>query len=488
MRKQKLQKFLQFYIVVFSLTTAASNLFELEHRIAIPSWVVWAIIILLAIPSGFYFFKAGKNFAFKELLDVMPVKYTVRQLEASEDLHIVAGFDQDQYGIDSVDYEGLLGWWNRYNKGISILLADAEIIGAIGIWPVCKEAFDKIINGEIDEPSVKKSDICQEKEEGAFSYWYLGDIVILKKYRRKLRNLALVLLEGAVRDWLDSGHIADHIEVCAFGFTDQGKKMLERFSLVSKAQPSPKRFPVYYRKLTLNTLRDEYEYDLKELLSKLRKRNPPRSLAYTASVRKQWLISGAIALIVFTGIWGALGLRPATVAKNELLISSSPEELAKQNLEVLRIGLRDHVHCALDVWDGETANDNQMQRELGRDFSGLLSVARANLPEDYNIVLAHRCKANERAYIHLIFKAPGVLMSLTITRKAGESFPQNSQAVTAIVSDINLYRNRFKALEIAGFQFKTYLIFFVSNLGEKENLQIASALAPAVRDFLIQVD
>ena len=51
-------------------------------------------------------------------------------------------------------------------------------------------------------------------------------------------------------------------------------------------------------------------------------------------------------------------------------------------------------------------------------------------------------------------------------------------------SGVSIREARIKGLEIAGFETRDYLAFVVSDLGRKENLQIASTLAPAVRKFL----
>ena len=43
-------------------------------------------------------------------------------------------------------------------------------------------------------------------------------------------------------------------------------------------------------------------------------------------------------------------------------------------------------------------------------------------------------------------------------------------------------------MTVAGFETPDYLAFVVSDQGMKDNLQIASRLAPAVRDFLGKVE
>ncbi|MGB7624340.1 MAG: hypothetical protein WBN92_18495 [Terriglobia bacterium] len=88
----------------------------------------------------------------------------------------------------------------------------------------------------------------------------------------------------------------------------------------------------------------------------------------------------------------------------------------------------------------------------------------------------------------MILKNQESVLSLAITRKEGEVFPLSGLRAAMNVSDVPLYKSRIQNMEVAGFETRDYLAFVVSDLREKENSQIASSLAPAVRDFLAKLD
>jgi hypothetical protein len=55
-------------------------------------------------------------------------------------------------------------------------------------------------------------------------------------------------------------------------------------------------------------------------------------------------------------------------------------------------------------------------------------------------------------------------------------------------SGVRLYESRFENYEVAGYETRDYLGFIVSSLGKDDNMQIASNIAPAVRDFLAKLE
>ncbi len=129
-----------------------------------------------------------------------------------------------------------------------------------------------------------------------------------------------------------------------------------------------------------------------------------------------------------------------------------------------------------------------MSRKLGPEYIGLVSLAKERVPSEFDVVVAHQCTFNGRRFIHLILKNQETVLSLAITRKEGEVFPLNGLRAAMNVSDVPLYKSRIQNMEVAGFETRDYLAFVVSDLREKENSQIASSLAPAVRDFLSKLE
>jgi hypothetical protein len=51
-----------------------------------------------------------------------------------------------------------------------------------------------------------------------------------------------------------------------------------------------------------------------------------------------------------------------------------------------------------------------------------------------------------------------------------------------------VYEARLQDYEVAEFETRDYLGFVVSNFAQQDNLQIASTLVPAVREFLARIE
>ena len=97
------------------------------------------------------------------------------------------------------------------------------------------------------------------------------------------------------------------------------------------------------------------------------------------------------------------------------LVLSSPAMSA-----ILRIGLGDHVHCAV-LRQGAAPAHAPIDKLTG-EYKDLLPVVRQHIPADLPFVLAHKCEFQGRSFVHLTFRAENGLLSLIITHKQpGES-------------------------------------------------------------------
>ena len=73
-----------------------------------------------------------------------------------------------------------------------------------------------------------------------------------------------------------------------------------------------------------------------------------------------------------------------------------------------------------------------------------------------------------------------------ITRKqAGETF--NGLATSPKPSGVPIYQATAGNYDVAGFETEQFLAYVVSDLGAKQNLEIAASLAPSVHHFLAAV-
>jgi len=162
---------------------------------------------------------------------------------------------------------------------------------------------------------------------------------------------------------------------------------------------------------------------------------------------------------------------------------------------ILRIGLVDHVHCAIlsQRWKRFVSFDEMKaaagRQALGPEFIDLVPAVTAKLGAEYKLVQGHRCVANHRQYIHLILTGnKGSILSLVITAKNNESFTQADAVAVMKASGIPIYRDRQGTLEIAGFESDRYLAYVVSNLDRDANLNVASLMAPIVYNHLHKLE
>jgi predicted anti-sigma-YlaC factor YlaD len=174
----------------------------------------------------------------------------------------------------------------------------------------------------------------------------------------------------------------------------------------------------------------------------------------------------------------AIGDRPA---QNAYI-----QKISSRMAAVLKVGLGDHVHCAFFRKKEKTAPSvSEMEKELGPSYQGLLSVVTAAIPDGYRVVMAHHCGYQNRQYIHLTLENGGELLSVVITRKEdGESFAGIAPA--SIQGGIPVYQSAAGRFQVAGFEAGQFFAYIVSDMSGGANLQVASVLAPAVRDLLVK--
>ncbi|HWO01262.1 MAG TPA: zf-HC2 domain-containing protein [Blastocatellia bacterium] len=201
----------------------------------------------------------------------------------------------------------------------------------------------------------------------------------------------------------------------------------------------------------------------------------------------QWALAVAAALVLFVGGWSVLhsfssrGPQPRQ-AEAALLRAEIP------NAEILNIGLADHINCAVvhDQQD-KRLTPEQMAERLGSDYEGLVPIVREKAA-GFEMMMGHRCRLENREFVHLILRNRDRVCSLVITKKNGESFPADQTADIEQATSISTYRARTRDYEVVGFETRDYLGFVVSNLSTSENRMLASSLAPAVHDFLVKLE
>lgn len=165
----------------------------------------------------------------------------------------------------------------------------------------------------------------------------------------------------------------------------------------------------------------------------------------------------------------------------------SLEELAAidaKTTEVLKIGVADHIDCGIRRRGADLRYSlEELETNLGPPYFDLVPLVVDKI-DGSEVIMGHRCIANGRPFVHLMFFNGDHLVSLSITRKDGISFPREGAAVT---QGIPLYHAKIHdtlELEAAGFETEENLVFLVSEPRNGGTLQVARMLARDLTIFL----
>ncbi len=205
-----------------------------------------------------------------------------------------------------------------------------------------------------------------------------------------------------------------------------------------------------------------------------------------------WLAVAATAVLSLGGfgMWRWLTTRHASEASFQAGGKAGVNGLVSDNnAELFNIGMGDHIHCALyrDFSSGPRSF-KRMARDMGPDYIGLVSLVKEHAPQDYTVMVGHRCDYKGRNFIHLILTSQKTILSIVLTKKNGEAFDKSALVTVLQGSGTPLYRARAQDQEIVGFETRDYLAYVVSGLPQEDHFQPASGLAPSVRNFLAQLE
>jgi len=195
-------------------------------------------------------------------------------------------------------------------------------------------------------------------------------------------------------------------------------------------------------------------------------------------------MSIAATLAVCFGSWVAyqLGAIRLTTATQESYVAA----LSGQVATVIRIGLGDHLHCA--VIRQRTSRSQNIVDKLPAEFKELIPIVRRHVSTELPLVLAHECRYHDRKFIHLTFRNGRNLLSLVIAKKQdGESLNSAHLLPARSQAGIPMYTAGARAFQIAAFESCGFLVYTVSDLPQANNLSVLAALAPSLQNFLNQM-
>lgn len=205
----------------------------------------------------------------------------------------------------------------------------------------------------------------------------------------------------------------------------------------------------------------------------VRKLRASQTRSFAGVSVKRWALGLATAALVLFGLFAAEWLN---LRRGEQLIAS-----------ILKLGVSDHVICAIQGHNyPEVPNPpHQIREKLGARYAPLLQVVQQRLP-GFELLEGHICSipGSDRKYVHFITRGHGTILSVILTQRNSAALPRDKLLLSADSGGLGIYQNHLSGMEIAGFESGQYFAFVVSDLNQKELLQLARGLAPSLNETL----
>ena len=126
---------------------------------------------------------------------------------------------------------------------------------------------------------------------------------------------------------------------------------------------------------------------------------------------------------------------------------------------------------------------------MNPQYAGLIPIVRSEVPDTYRMTLAHECRYHGRKFVHLSLRDDSNMLSLVITRKTeDESFSTDGMLPALVQSGIPMYQTGVQRFHMTAFETRDYLVYFISDLGKQQNIDLMLALSPRVKDFLVKLE
>lgn len=203
----------------------------------------------------------------------------------------------------------------------------------------------------------------------------------------------------------------------------------------------------------------------------------------TFQFRYSWMAAAAaLALTVFGGIAYQLGHLRLTASLQESYIASVSNHVAS----IMRVGLRDHLHCAyFRKYPKDAPKLESLERKLSEPYRGMIPIVRKHVPADFQIMVTHQCSFHGRDFVHVALKRGSQLLSVVLAVKEdGESFKTEELIPALVDAGIAFYQAGAQRFQIAAFESDRHLIYIVSDLSPAENMRTMTAMGPELKDFL----
>lgn len=196
------------------------------------------------------------------------------------------------------------------------------------------------------------------------------------------------------------------------------------------------------------------------------------------------LSAGALAVLAFVFVFSR------TNPQGSGAIAEAPDQFIARVCAragtMMRIGLGDHIHCALFEERGKPPETiEQMRQELGPRYAALLPAVEARLSPGAHFQTAHLCTYDGREFLHLVVLEQNKVISLIVTsRKEGETLRADRLVPALSEAGIDFYAQNVAPFQVAAYESPRQMVFVVSDLPAERNTQLLAALAPDVNRVL----
>jgi DNA-binding FrmR family transcriptional regulator len=199
-------------------------------------------------------------------------------------------------------------------------------------------------------------------------------------------------------------------------------------------------------------------------------------------VRKLHLMAIAAALAICAGSW--LSYRAGMVRPASDSAQSYVAAVTSQVSTIMRVGLGDHLHCAVLGGRKNTGAIDSLPAEVKE----LIPIVQRYAPAEFRLTMAHECRYDGRKFIHLTLQSGNNLLSLVVARKRdGESLTTANVARRVPRPGLAVYTAGARQFQVAAFEYRDFLVYTVSDLSPQRNLDVLEALAPAIQTLLNQM-
>ncbi len=180
-----------------------------------------------------------------------------------------------------------------------------------------------------------------------------------------------------------------------------------------------------------------------------------------------------------TAQWGRL---LSSIAMLVMVLGGMQFYAMQKTHTLQRVGLDDHLHCAIAGEYPHQTEKAVMVQDLG-PYAPMLQPILDLSPGD-PVVSAHRCTVSGRTYVHVILRRGTTLVSVILTRRRDkEAFPGTLATLVSHGNSAHLHEGEMGAYSVAGFEAGAYLGYVVSALPDQQNSELAGRVAPVIRRY-----